>query len=99
MCISFYTTIYFFIKKLIFLNVYFSLNMIFECLYMFPVEKGAIIKYVRNWLGMEGHTKCVEMRIGGGVVTPHVYVSTRTISFHIFGSIFFLSCLVLFVEI
>ena len=30
------------------------------------------------------------MRIGGRTVTPHVYVRTYTIFFHVFGSIFLL---------
>ena len=33
--ISSYTTIYFFVKKIIFSNVYISVYTIFECLYMF----------------------------------------------------------------
>ena len=36
-----YTTIYFFVKKFIFSNVYISVNAIFECLYIiFSCEKG-----------------------------------------------------------
>ena len=35
----------------------------------------------------------------GENVTPRVYVRTQTISFHTFGSVFVLQCLVLFVEI
>ena len=35
MFISSYITIYFFVKKIIFPNVYISMNTIFECLYMF----------------------------------------------------------------
>ena len=42
MFISSYTAIYFFVKELIFSNVYISVNTMFECLYMFLVEKGAI---------------------------------------------------------
>ena len=33
--ISSYTTTHFFVKKFIFLNVYISVNTVFECLYMF----------------------------------------------------------------
>ena len=40
--LSSYITIYFFVKKFVFWNVYISVNTIFECLYMFLVEKGAI---------------------------------------------------------
>ena len=35
MFVSYYTTIYFFIKKLIFFNVYVLVNTVFECRYMF----------------------------------------------------------------
>ena len=35
MFISSYTTIYFFVKKFIFSNIYNSMNMIFECPYIF----------------------------------------------------------------
>ena len=49
------------------------------------------IKYVRRAVvGMVGHPKCVELRTGGGGVTPYVYVRTYTISFHVFGSMFLL---------
>ena len=40
---------------------------------------------------MRVHPKCVQLRIGGGGVIPHVYVRTYTlyklISFYVFGSI------------
>ena len=49
--------------------------------------------------GRGGHLKCVKLHIGGESVTPHVYVRTYTISFHVFGSIFVLKYLVLFAEI
>ena len=50
MFISSYTTIYFFVKKIIFSNVYISVNKIFECLYiLFWLRKGSSIKYVCNW--------------------------------------------------
>ena len=49
------------------------------------------IKYVRRAVvGMVGHPKCVELRTGGGGVTPYVYVRTYTISFHVFASMFLL---------
>ena len=38
-----------------------------------------------------------KMRTGRRGVTPHVYV--RTYTFHVFGTIFVLQCLVLFVKI
>ena len=70
MFVLFYTTIYFFVKKFIFSNVYISVNTIFECLYLFFfVEKGAInlyasIKYLRNWQKDGGHPKYVQLRRG-----------------------------------
>ena len=78
MFISSYTTIYFFLKKFIFSNVYISLNTIFECLYyVFWLRKGPSIKYVRNcWGGWGCHPKCVQLRIGGGGIKPNVYVLT-----------------------
>ena len=38
--------------------------------------------------GDGGHPKCVQLRTGGGDVTPPVYLRTFTISFSVFGSIF-----------
>ena len=47
--ISSYTSIYFFVKKFIFSNVYFSEDTIFDCLYMFFwLRKGPSIKYLRK---------------------------------------------------
>ena len=46
---SSYTIIYFLVKKkFIFSNVYISVNMIFECLYIFWLRKGPSIKLVYN---------------------------------------------------
>ena len=60
MFISSYTTVYFFVKKFRFLNVYMPVNTIFECLCMFFwLRKGLSIKYVGNW-------QLVEDGIGGG---------------------------------
>ena len=50
MFISSFTTIYFFVKKFNFPNVYISANTMFECLHMlFLFRKGPWIKYVRKW--------------------------------------------------
>ena len=45
------------------------------------------------------HPKCGQLRVEGRDVKSHVYVRTYTISFYVFGSIFVLQCLVLFIEI
>ena len=85
-----YHSIYFYIKKFIFFEcLYFSKYDIGMYLYVFWLRKGSSIKCVRKWWGdWRFHPKRVKLRIGGASVTPHVYVSTNTISFHIFGSIF-----------
>ena len=65
MFISYYTNIYFFVKNF-FLNVYISVNTIFECSYLsFGWEIGhSLGMYVTR--GMEGsHPKCLQMRTGG----------------------------------
>ena len=101
MFISSYTTINFFVKKFIFSNVYISVNMIFECLYMFvgrerghqlstyATDGGMKVGVGGGW-GFGGHPKCVELCTVGRDVMPHLYVRTCVISFHIFGSIFVL---------
>ena len=67
-------------------------------LYVFRLRKGSSMKYVRNcWENGANHPKWVQLRIGGGGVTLHVYVRTYTLSFHVFGIIFAIYCLVLFV--
>ena len=100
-----YTTIYFFIKKSIFSNVYISVSTLFECLHMlFWLRKRPSIKYVRKWqlvvkVVIWVHPKYVQLRTGRGSVMSHMYVPTYTMSFHVFGSIFVFYCLVLLVEI
>ena len=49
------------------------------------VEKGAI-NYVRPQIFGDGggHPKCLQVRTGGGGVTPHLYVRSYTVSFHVF---------------
>ena len=74
MFISSYTTIYFFAKKFIFLNVYISVNTIFECLYMFfrwerghqlsthatgGGQWGSCKMHTAAYRGRECHTSCV----------------------------------------
>ena len=70
MFISSYTINHIFVKNFMFSNVYISVNTIFECLYMFLVENGAI-----NWWR---DPKCVQLRRKGGGVMPHAYVRTYT---------------------
>ena len=74
MFISSYITIHFFVKKLIFSNVYFSECNIRMFLYVFYLKKEPSIKYVRNWWEMGVHLKCLQLCIGGKGVKPHVYV-------------------------
>ena len=76
MFISSYTTIHFFLKKLIFSNVYILVNKIFECLYMFfSWERGHQLSTRITGGGMgESHPKYVQLRTEGGVLTPNVYV-------------------------
>ena len=96
MFISSCTTIYFFVKKFFFSNVYISVNTIFECSYLyFGWEIGhPLSMYVTR--GMEGgHPKYVQVRTLGEGITSHMYVRTYTIFF----CVFVLCCLVLFVEI
>ena len=67
------------------------MNTIFECLYMFfGGEKVYQLSTYETGGGMDGHPKCMQLRTGGEAVTPHVYVHTYTISFHVFDSIFVL---------
>ena len=49
--------------------------------------------------GTKCHPKWLRLRTGGGDATLFVYLRTYTISFRVFGSIFVLQCLILFVEI
>ena len=72
------------------------MNTIFECYYMlFWLRKEPSIKYVRNsqlvgdqpnWGGGESTKMCTATYRDGGV-TPHVYVRTYNVSFHVFGSV------------
>ena len=97
MFVSCYTTIYFFVKKFIFSNVYVPVNTIFECLDMFFGwdRSNQLITYATG-RGTGGHPKCVQLRIGGGDLTPHVNVRTYVrISFHVLTA--FLSYSVLFI--
>ena len=68
MFISFYTTIYFFLKKFSFLNVYVSVNAIFECLFMMFFGSGRdqeLSTYATdNWWGMEGSSKMLTTAYG-----------------------------------
>ena len=96
MFISCYTTIYFFVKKFIFSNVYVPVNTIFECLDMFfDWDRGNQLSTYATGRGTGGHPKWVQLRTGGGGLTPHVYVRTYTISFHVLVG--FLSYSVLFI--
>ena len=76
-------------RNLFFLNVYISVNTIFERLYIFfgwkRGHKLSAYATVGGWGSSEIRTTTYR---GGGGVTPYVYVITRTISFHAFDSIF-----------
>ena len=91
MFISSCTTIYFFEC------LYFSEYDIRMSLYVYGLKNGPSIEYVL--VGDGGHPKYVQPRTGERGVKPHVYVRTYTVPFHVFGRIFVLYCLVLFVEI
>ena len=92
MFISFYTSIYFFVKKFIFLNVSISVNTIFECLCMFfGRERG----HQLSTFAMQWYPKCIPLHTGGGGVAPLVYVGTFTLSLFMFSEVF-LSYSVLF---
>ena len=88
-----------FFAKEIYFNVYISLNTIFECLYMFfGWERGHQLRTYATVGGIKGAIQNAYSYERGGV-TSNVYIRTYTISFHIFGSIFVLQCIILFVEI
>ena len=101
-------TLYFFVKKFTFSNVYiFSEDDVQMSLYVFWLRETPSVKYMRNWWGEgeegerhgEGYPKCIQLRTEGGGVTLNVYVHTYIISFHVFPSIVILLCLVLIEEI
>ena len=58
MFISTYTTICFFEKKLIFSNIYISVNS--NVFMFFLLRKGPSIKYVRSWWGIQSAYSCVQ---------------------------------------
>ena len=96
MFVSCYTTIYFFVKKFIFSNVYVPVNTIFECLDMiFGCDRGNQLSTYATGRGTGGYRKCMQLRTRGGDLTPHVHIRTYTISFHVLAA--FLSCSVLFI--
>ena len=86
--ISSYTTIYFFVKKFIFSNVYISVNTIFECLCMFFwLRQGRSIKYVRNWWRdefIQNACSCVQ-----GDRVQHLMYTYQLLSYFIFQGIAF----------
>ena len=47
----------------------------------FGVERGHQLSTQATGVGIGGHPKCVQVRIGGGGVTPHVYVRTYLFSY------------------
>ena len=82
--ISCYTTIYFFVKKFIFSNVYVSMNTIFECLdIFFGWDRSNKLSTYATGRGTGSHPKWVQLRIGGGDLTRHVHVRIYTISFYV----------------
>ena len=96
MFISCYTTIYFFVKKFIFSNVYVLVNTIFECLDMFfGCHRGNQLSTYATSRGTSGHPKWVQLRTRRGDLTPHVYVRTYIISFYVLVA--FLSYIVFFI--
>ena len=65
--IASYTPIYFFVHKLIFLNVYkysseYDIRVSVD---VFWLRKGPSLKYMRNCWGNEDHPNCVQLRTGG----------------------------------
>ena len=66
--------------------------------YIFRLRKGHQLSTYVTGGGMEVIQNGVQLRTEGGV-TPHLYVHTYTISFQLFGSIFVLWCLDLFIKI
>ena len=97
MFISCYTIIYFLVKKFIFSNVYVPVITIFEYLDMFfGWDRGNQLSAYATGRGTGGHPKWVQLRTGGGDLTPHVYLLTYTISFHVLVA--FLSYSVLFIS-
>ena len=75
--ISSYSSIYFFVKILIFSNVYISVNTIFECLYTsFRWERDhqlSTYATVGGWWIIQNAYSCVQGERG---VTSHLYVWT-----------------------
>ena len=67
MFISSCTTIYFFVKKIVFSNIYISVNTTFECPYMFfGWKRGHQLSTYATVGGMDGHLEYVKLRTGGG---------------------------------
>ena len=84
MFISYYTIIYFFVRKF-FSNVYISVNTMFKCSYLsFDWEIGHPLSMYVTRRVEGGHPKCLQMCTGERGITLHVYVRTYTISFHVF---------------
>ena len=79
MFISFYTTIYFFVKKNYFFQcLYFNEYDIQICFYtFFWLRKGPSVKYVRNWWEMERDIQnaynCVQGECHASCVRTHLY--------------------------
>ena len=75
MFISFYTTIYFFVKKFIFSNVCIFMNTIFESLYIFFgwEREHQLSTYATGGGGMGSHPKCAQLRTGRGGVTCIIF--------------------------
>ena len=79
MFISFHTTVYFFVNKFTFSNVYILVNTIFECHYVF--------------FGWERSHQVRKQLVAShpGVIKLHVYVAFYMISFHVLAVILFYS--------
>ena len=99
MFVSYYTTIYFFIKKLIFFNVYVLVNTVFECRYMFfGWDRGSQLSTYATGRGTDGHPKCVHRAHGEGT-SRLMCTHALTLSLFMFWQHFCLIVCCLFVEI
>ena len=64
------------------------MNTIFQCPHIFfGRERDHQLSTYATVGGMGSHPKCVQLRTGGGGVTPYVYVRTYTVSFHVLAAL------------
>ena len=99
MFISCYTTIYFFVKKFTFSNVYVPVNSIFECLDMiFGCDRGSYLSTYATGRGTGGYRKCIQLRTREGT-SRLMCTYVLTLSLFMFWQHFCLIVCCLFVEI